>query len=504
MNKRLLRILVVTVFALILIVSQGFTASNLKPVKLRFYFPGQKNSATDEVWAALAAKFKDKLNCTYEVNFIPFGDYKDKLLVMSASGDNWDMNYDGPWLAYTQMQNKGAYMDLSKLLPKYAPALYKRYQETGNLKPAIVDGKVVALPWTLTGSLRPWFNWRADLAKKAGINVPLNSLKTLEDVDKFVHALKKAYPDRTVLCIGNTLLGQVFGITLLRDGYMATEFHNLYIKVDDPKCKLIPIETTPVFRETVKLTRKWVEDGIISKDEMVDKAYAQDKWKNGWVLSRTITHEYSFCNNGFSDPAATVGYSELYPNNKFFNRTPLGNCMCINKNAANPERILMFMNLLETNRAFYDMVMYGITGKTYQLAGKEAKFPAGMTPATSNYMNWSGQWAMWKPQFMRPDAIYNEGFWKREAAYAKSPKNINKPIDGLFFDTDKIKNEIARRDQLYEEYGRPLVFGLVKPDEIDKAIDDYIAKGKAAGTDKILAECQKQVDEYLTKQKNDK
>lgn len=473
----------------------------LKPVKLRFYFPGDKKAATDEVWAALADKFKAQLNCTYEVNFIPFGDYKDKLIVMAASGDNWDMNYDGPWQAYTQMQNKGAYMDLSKLLPQYAPDLNKKYQETGTLAPATVGGKIVALPWTLSGSLRPWIDWRSDLPNIAALNIQTNSVKTVDDVDKLLHDIKKAYPDKTTMCVGNIMLGQVFDITLLRDGYMATEFHNLYVKADDPKCTLIPIETTDTFKNTVILTRKWVEDGIISKDEMVDKTYAADKWYNGTVLARTITHEYSFCNNPFLDPTFKRDSSELYPENKFFNRTPLGNCMCVNKNAANPERSLMWMNMMETSQDFYDMVFYGIPGKTYNLDGKAAKYPDGMTQANSNYMDWTGQWTLWKPQFMRPDATYGDGFWQKEADYAKLPQNINNPIDGLFFNTDSVKNEIARRDQLYEELGKPLVFGLVKNEDIDKSITDYVAQEKAAGLDKIISECQAQVDAFLAAKK---
>ncbi len=469
----------------------------LKPAKLRFYFPGDKKAAVDEVWDALSEKFKDHLNSTYEVNWIPIGDYRDKLIVMSASGDDWDMNYDGPWQAYTQMLNRGAYMDIKELLPRYAPDLYEKYKQTGTLKPATVDGKILSLPWTLSGSLRPWLNWRSDAVKAAGLDIPQGSIKTIEDVDNVLHRLKKAYPDDVILCVGNIMLGQVFDITLLRDGYMATEFHNLYVKVDDPAYRLIPIETTETFRETVKLTRKWVEDGIISKDEMVDKTYAADKWFNGQVLARTITHEYSFSNNPFKDPSYTREYSELYPENKFFNRTPLGNGMCINVNSANPERALMWMNMLQTDQAFYDMVLYGIEGKTYVLDGKAAKYPAGMSQINSNYMGWAGQWPLWNLDFMRPDETYGDGFWQKEAEYAKEAKNIVNPMDGLFFNTNGIKNEIARKDQLYEEYGKPLVFGMVKTEKIDEAIEEYLQKEKASGLDKIVNECQKQVDAFI-------
>ncbi len=481
--------------------SDSSAAEELKPVKLRFYFPGDKKAAADEVWDALAEKFKDKLNSTYEVNWIAFGDYKDKLMVMAASGDDWDMNYDGPWQAYTQMQNKGAYMDIAELLPKYAPDLYKKYQETGTLRPATVGDKVVALPWTLSGSLRPWFDWRSDAAEKAGLKIDRNSVKTIEDIDRVVHDFKKAYPDQIILALGQNNINQVFQVTLLRDGLMDAEFHNFYYDINGNASKLIPIEQTDTFRDTVKIIRKWVEDGIISKDEMTDKMYEQDKWDNGKTLTRVITHEWSLATEPFKDPAFKKEYSELYPENKFYNRTPLGNCMCVNKNAANPERALMWMNMMETSQEFYDMVFYGIEGKTYVLNGKAAEYPSGMTSANSNYMDWAGQWTLWKPQFMRPDATYGEGFWQREAEYAKSPVNMDNPVDGIFYNTDSVKNEVSRRDQIFQEFGRPLIFGLVKSENIDKAVDEYIQKQKDAGLDKILAECQKQLDSFVASKK---
>lgn len=479
----------------------GTVKEELKPVTLRYYFPGAKKSATDEVWAALAEKYKEQLNCAYEVTWIPFGDYKDKLIVMASSGDNWDMNYDGPWQAYTQMQNKGAYMDIAELLPQYAPDLYKKYQEVGTLKPATVNGKVVALPWTLAGSLRPWFDWRSDAARKAGINIAQNSVKTIEDIDNVVRQFKKAYPDRTILALGTNNINQVFQVTLLRDGLMDAEFHAFYYNVNEAQPKLIPLEQTQTFRDSVKITRKWVEDGIIAKDEMTDKMYEADKWHNGATLCRVITHEWSLAAEPWSDPSFSKDYSELYPDNKFYNRTPLGNCMAVNKNAANPERSLMWMNLIETDRAFYDMVFYGIEGKTYVLRDNSAAFPEGMTNATSNYMNWDGQWTLWKPQFMRGDETYAEGFWQEEAEYAKKPVNIENPVDGLFYNTDAVKNEVARRDQIFEEFGKPLIYGMVKAEDIDKAVDDYIQKQKDAGLDKILAECQKQADAFFAGKK---
>jgi putative aldouronate transport system substrate-binding protein len=89
----------------------------------------------------------------------------------------------------------------------------------------------------------------------------------------------------------------------------------------------------------------------------------------------------------FSDKNAKLGHTTLYPEKKFANRTALANMICINKNSKNPERVLMFMNLLETDQKLYDMVLYGIEGKTYEVKDGQAVLPAGEDPANPSYMN---------------------------------------------------------------------------------------------------------------------
>ena len=232
---------------------------------------------------------------------------------------------------------------------------------------------------------------------------------------------------------------------------------------------------------------------------MVDKVSDSEKFKNGQVLVRMRNREEALSSAPLAVPTATKDYSVLYSQEKYYNRPPTGNAMCINKNAANPERTLMFMNMLETSRELYDSVIYGIEGKTYVFNGETAVLPQGMTK--SNYMDWSGQWAFWKPDYMRPNPTYNKDFWKREAEYATISTNINNPIVGLQYDTTNIKNEVSRRDQIFEEYGKPLIYGLIKKEDIDKKVEEYIAKQKEAGLDKMLKECQKQIEDYMATSK---
>ncbi|MDD3279057.1 MAG: DUF3502 domain-containing protein [Lachnospiraceae bacterium] len=471
--------------------SASDTKSGLDPVTLHFIFFGDKKSATDEVWQQIADYTRDTLNCDYDVQFIAGDDYKQKLLVKAATGDAWDMNFDGDWQGYYQMIAKDAYMNLDDLLPEYAPDLYKKYQEIGVLDAAKSKGHVVALPWTMTMNNRPLLQWRGDLAEKANITVDKDSLSSWEGIDAFLQQLHAAYPDKyTIEC--TQVIGSEEGLCEIEPG--------LYFNLNDPECKVIPAEETKSYEEAAKYAEKWQSEGLIWKDVLTDKLDHNSLINEGKLITKWGTHEFANSTRAWVEEGARWDSTELYKDGLFANRTPLANTMCISATSENPERTLMFLNMMETDKTLYDMVQYGIEGKTYNLNGEEAAYPDGMDAASSNFMNWGGQWALWKPQFMRPDSTYKEGFWEEEANYAASSEaNVKSPLDGFSFDDTNVQTEHMQRTQIWGDAKKLIEVGLAG--DYKAALEKVKADSAAAGMDKLLAEYQKQVDAYLAAKK---
>lgn len=476
------------------------TNEALEEVTLKFYFGGEKKPEVDNVWNAVSEKYKDQLNAKFEINFIPFNDYTDKLLVMTASGDKYDMNFDGNWLSYAKMINKGAYLPLNEVLPKYAPTLYADLDSKGVLGAATVGGKIMCVPWSMKMNQQHQFlTWRTDLLEKAGLSYAKDSVKTIEDLDKFLHDVKKAIPDIATFGWDISNSGPALSILMNRDGYYSIDFHSVCFDINDPAAKIIPTEQTKSYKEAAQYVKKWFDDGIIPLDLMVTKEQVSTAYRNGKYAAVITTHEWAFNNTPFADASWKQETSHLYPDNKIPNRSALANVMALNLNAANPERAIMFLELMNVEKDLYDLVMYGIKDKTYILDGEKAVIPAGMNPQTTNYLEWQGQWALWKPQFMRPTDLYPAGFWTKEAEFASTPACIPNVLDGLFMDSTTIQNEIAKRDQIESEQGKLLQYGAVK--DLDKSLEEYIQKQKDAGLDKVLEEVQKQVDAFLADKK---
>ncbi|THF77807.1 extracellular solute-binding protein [Cohnella fermenti] len=475
--------------------SPSASEQNLKPVTLKIFLPGDDRPAKQEVLDALYEKTKDRLNAKIELNFVPFGDYQQKLTMLASSGDEYDAAFTADWYGYSQMVNKGAFLDLSELAPQYAPNLYKLYEDNNMLSSASVNGKLMALPWTEIKTSKPVFQYRKDIADKLGVEP--GDLSTIEGIDSFLEKINKANPGVQVYYQNMaTSEGTLSALLEPKYEYLNMGFHSLYMDLNDPAHKVVPVEQTPMFKEAVTLAKKWYDEGIISKNILNDKT--NQPYENSNAFSQKNTNGALYEKTNFTDKSAVNAAVEVYPDNKFVRDSQMNNAMAINKNAANPERMLMFMDLLTTDREVYDLFFYGIQDKTYSLdASGNIDFAPGEDPSKPLWQNWFN-WGFERADFVRPTVSRPAEAIESEYVFATRPNILVSPIAGLVPITDNIKTELANRDQLVSEEGKLLLVGIVKGD-IDQAIDSYIEKQKAAGLDKVLAEVQKQVDAFINK-----
>lgn len=470
------------------------TAQPLAPVTLRFYFPGDRPAATDDVWKAVDELVKSTLNAKFDVTFVSWNDFQDKLQLMASSGDNYDMNADGTWLMYPKMVNKGAYLDLSTLAPQYMPTYYKRLNDAGFIKGAMSGKELLCIPWTPVFVNKPFVKWNEVTSgmEAAGITVDPSSIKTIEDLDKAMHDVAAKLPGKHYWETADVNMTTTGWLLYPKYNYdFSFNYHNFTYKLDDPAITLLPLEQTPLFAETIKWNTKWVQDGLMPKDLLQNRDAHFNEDKSMKVFGNE-TMEYVYYDQNYKKPG--YKYAEIYPDGMWTQRSPIDNIMCINKNAANPERTLMFIEMLSSDSGLYDTVMYGVEGKTYVKKDGSYEFPDGITADTSNYMNWSGQWGLWRDYLMKPSGARGADEWQKNAEFAQNPKFIVSPTVSFFPDDAAIKNELAKRDALFEEFGKPLLYGLSK--DPDKDLADYIQKQKDAGLDKIMAELQKQIDAY--------
>lgn len=201
----------------------------------------------------------------------------------------------------------------------------------------------------------------------------------------------------------------------------------------------------------------------------------------------------------FTDSDAEYAYVELYPEGQYNYDSAMNNALAVNRNAANPERLLLLLELLDTNQEAYDLFMYGIHGETYDLDETgTVQYPEGQSMASSEYLGWPG-WAFKRIKFDRPSGKYTSEVQELEKEWLEKDNFTVSPLDGFGPDTKPIMEQMEERSRLYEEEGLLLLAGILKGKGVEEAVDDYIDAQEKAGTAVILDFLQKEADQFIEK-----
>ncbi len=475
------------------VMSASADSSDLKPVTLTFWTCGDQPAAQEEVMKAFCDKYRDQLNIdSIQFNYVSFGDYEDKMTSLVAGGDDFDAFFVADWMLYSKMANRGAFLELNDLMQEYAPDLWKTYEDNDVIAPCSIDGQLVALPWLKKKSSKPILLFRKDLADQYGVDY--SKLDTIEDMDAFFEDAKSKIPDITIFESGfprGNTQSDVLAILAVRDGLDMMNYHMLTNKYDTT---LIPFEQTDTFRDAVTWMKKWYDDGIVSKNELSETD--TQEFKNGKTFASVGLYESAVEEYDFNVSGAELGYAEPYADGKFRYDSPLNNALAINQNAANPERTLMLLNLLNTNEEAYDLFMYGIEGETYVLDDDgSVSYPEGQDSTNATYLNWF-KWPFVRSQFEKPCGAETKEALDQISTWLSKGNLVTAPLTGFNPDTSSIKTELSQRDQLYDEEGKLLLAGVVSGDGVDAAVDKYIEDQKNVGLDTVLDYLQGEADSY--------
>ena len=153
-----------------------------------------------------------------------------------------------------------------------------------------------------------------------------------------------------------------------------------------------------------------------------------------------------------------------------------------------PEQAVKFIELINTNKELYNLICFGVEGVHYTL-DSEGKV---VENKESGYYQSAGDWKFGN-QFNalvrsgQPDTVWDE---TREF----NASMIENPLSSFVFDNTKVATQIASCQTVIDQYNAVIVHGAQDPDEY---WDELKAALKAAGSEDIIAEMQKQVDVYM-------
>lgn len=452
---------------------------------LTWYVPGDKQVDMQSVMDAANAITEPAIGAKIDLRMIDSGSYSEKMQMMMASGEVFDLMFTGYVNNYNQAVKRGGLMDITDMIDKYAPKLKDEISPLA-FEQAYIDGKIYAVPNYQTMSLKPAIAVRKDLADEFGLDE--SKIKTINDMEPFMEWVKNnhsevfAYrPQMGMRAWTDREYFEVF------NGFLASqeELHSGKNKVT-----LQPAFENDVFVDGMYKLYEWYQKGYIRKDILTVTDDSGD-YKIG---------KYAVCYNSWKPGAEknmknATGYDyDFIIMDK--DRSPFAdgavNAMTgISRTSKNPEKAMKFIELVNTNKELYNLFCFGIEGKHYK------KDDAGhiIVDPNSGYFQNNSDW-MFGNQFNAYILSGNEdNIW--EETKKLNDEAVEYPLSGFTFDNSNVTAEMTAIDTVNSQFS-VLNEGAQNPDEY---FEDFKERQKEAGVDKVLAEYQRQIDEFLANKK---
>lgn len=457
-------------------------AAGLDFVELSMVMPGNKQKDHDLVMEQINAHLKDTINASLDLQLIEWGQWDEKVNLMIASREQMDIFFTAQWSNYSVNVSKGAFMDLGELLQSEAGQIIVNSLDPAFLEGSKINGKNYAVPTNKELAFQGGVVYRTDIAEE--LELDMSAVKTVDDLAPILKTVKEQKPELIPLFIregdGVTHLANY---DFLGDGNVPG-----VILKDQNDTTVKPTHEFEIYNKHLKLAREFFVAGYTNQDATTTTLSTQDALKAGNVF---MTFQ-PLKPGKDAELASATGLTGKLKQIEMTERTiatseTAGSMLAISSTSENPERAIMFINLLHTDKHLNNLLNFGIEGTHFTRDG-EVITP---TEKTGDY-NLGAAWMLGNQFLNYVWDSEDPQKWEKFRAFNEGAKVS--PGLGFTFNSEPVKNEIAALVNVKKEYNPALETGAVDPDEI---LPRYIEKLKASGLDKVIEEKQKQFDEFL-------
>ncbi|CAK4845576.1 unnamed protein product [Aphanomyces euteiches] len=402
-----------------------------------------------------------------------------------AAGEGFDVAWASKYwlLGYQANIDKGAFLELTDdMISKYAPEARKNIPDKFWPDMKANDGKVYGFPVYQVAAKTKSLVIQKRFVDKYKLDV--STIKTYKDLEPFLKTLKEN--EKGVIPLGLAVNSNGF---FTDPNILGTDGSSIFYKKDDPTFKaILTLEDYANKADYYATLHNWYKAGYINEDAAIVKNINDLKKKGNVAVGIEFTSkpggEVDEKNINGGNDVIYVPISESY-------FTGIASAMqIISKTSKNPERALMFINLLNTDKYLYNLICYGIKDKHY--TQKDDKYieqikDSGYAPN----VDWvfGNQFNAFLKGDQSPDV------WERTVQLNDSAL-VTKSY-GFTANGDSYKAEQANTQAAKDEFLTALETGSVDPKDI---LPKFIAKLKSAGQDKIDKEVEKQWEAFLAKQ----
>lgn len=459
-----------------------------KPVELKWYVLGNgPEKDIDMVENAVNKYIKNKINATLKLNTLSWGDdFENKMAAKIASREEFDITFTAYWaLDYAKNAKKGAFFDITNMMDTYAPKT-KAFLGEKTIKGAKVDGKLYAIP-TFSPSRVNCYGVLLNKRLVSKYKVDTSKIKKLSDLEPIFKKIKAKEPKIIDFYPFDTSGSDSIYETLNfeRLGDIRTPGS---VKSDGKSTKVINDFESSEAKALFSLMNKWYKSGYIS--HTIPSEYDYDNYEFFKKNNSNIFAFYSYLNPMRCEDISaqygidTVAVELTKPAITTSNVT--GSMQAISSTSKNPERALMFLELVNTDEKLSNLLNYGIEGIHYEKTGEKTIYQTNYEDYNPSLM-----WAFGNQSIAYSLPGQDPKLWTKVISNYKSA--YVSPLLGFSFNSNPVASQISKLQNVVNKYYYKLSLGKVDPAVYLPKMNKEL---KNAGLQKVLIEMQKQVDAF--------
>lgn len=453
---------------------------------------------------ALNEYLMEKLNCEVNLIYMTSAEWEDKIGTMIASGQDMGILGFGSQSKsdYVIESQRGAYYPLNDLLETYGQET-KALFDDAIWEAMKIGGNIYGIPSLKDNGYFISLIYNQEMADEFGIDidsVKYSSFRDLEDLFREVKGLRDEknpqWAERPIVWNVSRIYPYNFAFeTFLNDSFLAVCNINGIMDIDGyDDGTVLNFYETPEFLDFALQKQSLVEEGIYAYDYEIIREWQYDGSIFAWVgWGYTFMQEH-LISDAFTTSMKMSDRLWTETNNYFSAGT------CISANCKNPEQAMQILNLVNTDPFMATMMRFGVEGVhyTYDAEGKMTfEGTTNADPAQRAYYYWYAAPVGNLTIVNAPEALTGpDGIMlTRMIEYNEAcivPRHM-----GFVFDTSPVVNELAACTSIVLEYQEELQRGqLNSQEDVEETVKEFVEKLKANGSEKIVAEVQRQIDAW--------
>ena len=445
------------------------------------YYRASAQNSEKAIIEAMNEYSAEKIGVTITYTPIESSEYKDKLSMDLAAQTEMDLCWMANYTGLQSLAEQGALMELTDILGEYEdlynvmPEKIWESTEYGGNRYFVPNYKESFTSYSVMTPAA-----LADTVKdKYGIDfneIECNGIEELENYEEYILACMK---EGVEFPIPNL----VRFYTWLSGDSRYEVLNGIYI-ADKETHTVTTYYETPEFAEYVELMQRWNDLGIRLEESLLSDFKFDPYLKSGsYAISGWTTVPDN--QNQASIRYGVDAYVKEVTQKTVINTSATGAGWAIPQYSEKADAVMKWLTLLNTDTEFANLFVYGLEGQNYTVES-DGRI------AVNTDAGWSN--SAWKvTNYLVPSLSTADALDKKEQYDLYNNEAVEMVHLGFRPDLTALSAETATITAIDKEVGTMFDIGLYGVDKLEETIADM----NKAGLEKVKAEIQKQLDEFL-------